>query len=216
MQMAQRELVLDRSQVRLILVGVISGLTSEVEIVRSAVERYRPSAIGLSITGEEIEGIRKWNGNENAELPPYSDFDRFYIREMSRFGEVRLPSPPLAFLIEFAGKARLPVFPLDMGEEEYSATYLKYVSPASLFFSSLFRSRRRRRNLRGTAEEVACEIDRISMHPKGVEIVELERDRYISRKILSLAMENTPFMAIINYERLSRILSFLKESGEHF
>jgi hypothetical protein len=211
MQMAEREWILDRPHFRLILVGVISGLTSEVEIVRSAVERHRPSALGLTITGEEIDGIRKWNEEENTELPPYSDFDRYYIREMSRFGDVRLPSPSLAFLIEFAGKARLPVYPLDMDEDEYSEIFLKHVSPASLFFSSLLRSRRRRKILKGNAEEVACEIDRMSMHPKGVETVELERDRHISRRILTLAGENTPFMAIINYERLSRILAFLNE-----
>lgn len=211
--MAQREWSMEIGSGKLILLGLISGLTSEVEIAREAVDRHRPSAIGLTVTAEEIEGIKRWNqGNE--ELPPYTDFDLYYMKQMSRFGEVRLPSPSLAFLVEFAERAGIPLVPLDMGEEEYSSLYIQNVSPISLFFSSMFKSRRLRKKIQGSAEEVVCELDRLSMYPDGIAAVERERERHIASEIVSHIEENRAFLAAVNYEKAAKILKLLEDEKQ--
>ncbi len=208
--MSQREWLLEIRGSSVVILGVINGLVSEIEIVKEALERHKPGALGVALSASEVDGVRIWNRDSSAK-PDYTEFDAFYTREMSKYGEIKLPSPPFSYTIGVSDAAGIPLSPLDIDDDEYSELYLKNVSPVSLFFSSLLNRRSRKKSVGGTVEEAVCTIDRLAMRPKGLAAVERERERHIAENIRSQCKEYSPFFAVIAYERAGGVLHFLNE-----
>ncbi|HOO04260.1 MAG TPA: hypothetical protein PLJ11_06010, partial [Methanomassiliicoccales archaeon] len=68
---------------------VIKGLVSEGEKVRAAILETRPEAVGVSISREELEGLRSYQGEEIG----LSALEEAYRAGLEEFGEVQLPPP---------------------------------------------------------------------------------------------------------------------------
>ncbi len=199
--MADREWLFDLEGHTVILVAAINGLVSEVSKVKAALEKYRPDGMGISVTGGQLDRLREWNGSGEPVQPEYTEFDLFYIREMSKFGEVVLPSPAQLYPVAFADAAGIDVVALDMNDDEYTELYMEHVSASSLFIDSIFRRGRMRRSFEGTPEEVVLKIDSVGRHPRGVAMLDAEREKHIAGEILRKAAEYSVFMAVVDYER---------------
>lgn len=202
--MMDREWLFEKEGHKVVVLAVINGLTSEVDIIKDALEKYRPDAIGVPMTSAQVENLRKWNPEEEAE---YSDFDLLYIREMSRFGKVVLPSPSHLFPIAAADASKTQLVPLDMDDEAYAELYMQHVKPTSLFFDSILRRRRMKKSLEGDAEDVVMQLDRIGKHPQGMAIIEERREVHMAENILQNASIHRVFLALVDYERAAGIRS---------
>lgn len=196
-----------------VVLGTIQGLTSEVTLIADAINRHRPSALGITATASEISGMMQWNGEEPDEL---SEFDIFYMKQLSRFGEVRMPSPSNLFAIQFSKKSGIPVHPLDMDEETYTERYMKYISPYSLFLDAIVRGRRYRRKIEGSPEEVVIRMDRLAQHPAGIGRLDREREETMAKNIIKHTGNYSSFLAIVSLERLDGVLEALRRQGVSF
>jgi hypothetical protein len=208
--MSQREWLPEIRGSNIVILGVINGLVSEIEIVKEALEKHKPQALGVALSGSEVEGVRIWNRDSSAK-PEYTEFDAFYTREMSKYGEIKLPSPSFSYTVAVSDATGIPLYPLDIDDDEYSELYLRNVSPVSLFFSSLLNGRSRKKSVGGTVEEAVCTIDRLAMRPKGLAAVEREREKHIAENIRSHSKDYSPFFAVVAYERVGGVLHFLNE-----
>ena len=198
--MAEREQTAEVGRRRIVTLAVINGLVSEIELVRSALDRHRPEAVGIQATAVQIESMRKWNASEEQETE-FSDFDILYIREMSKFGDIHFPSPAKLFALTAADATGIAAVTLDIEDDAYSDLYMKHVSPYRLFVDSFSRRRRMKKSFEGSAEEVVLRLDEVAMHPRGMEKVEREREKRIGEQILSLSAPFSVFLAVIDYER---------------
>lgn len=208
--MAEREWFFDIHGCKVVLLATINGLTSEIEIIRTALEKHTPDEIGLSVTSAQLANLRKWNGKEEQEEPDYSDFDLFYIREMSKFGDVLLPSPSHLYTVAAADAAGIGIVALDMDDELYTGLYVSLVTPSSLFLDSISRKRRMRKRLDGTPEEVVLKLDDIAKHPRGIVEVDRKREKHMASEIRRRAMEGETFLAVVDYERSAGVRAFLE------
>lgn len=202
--MADREWLFNINSRNVVIVAVINGLKSEIAVVSRAVENHRPDIIGISATQKQVDYLRKWNISE-VDQPEYSDFDLLYAREMSRFGEVVLPSPAQLFAVEVADRAGIEIAALEMSDEDYAELYMKFVKPSSLFIDSIFRRRRMRKTFEGTAEEVVLKLDSAAKHPKGVEMLDSEREMHIAAEIVKRSEGHRLMLALVDYERAAGI-----------
>jgi len=207
--MPERERILDASGSRVVVLAVVNGLLAETERVRNAFDRHRPEAVGVAVNAAELEGLRRWNAGEKQEIE-MSEFDMLYMKELSRFGEVLLPSPALLYSVALADTVSIPIYPLDMESESYSELYLRFISPTSLFFSSLFR-RRKRKEIGGTLEEVVLELDRLAQRPSGMKLLDRERERHVASVIARSASEGRNMLAVVEFERSEGIVRELCE-----
>ncbi len=207
--MSQREWLLNIRGSGVVVLGVINGLASEIEIVKETLDKHRPNALGICLSAGEVESIRSWNRDGSGTLD-YTEFDALYVREMSKYGEIKMPSPTSSYAIAVSEAAGIPLYPLDIDDDEYSELYLKHVSPLSLFIGSLLKGRRRKKRVGGTVEEAACAIDRLEMRPKSLAIVEKEREKRIADAIKKYSSVHSPFLAVIGYERVQGVLESLK------
>ena len=203
--MAEREWLLNINGRNVVIVAVINGLKSEIAIVREAVEKHSPDLIGISATEKQVEYLRKWNSSEEVDQPEYSDFDLLYAREMSKFGDVVLPSPAQLFAVDVADGVGIEIAALEMSDRDYAELYMKFVKPHSLFIDSIFRRRRLRKVFDGTAEEVVLKLDSAGRHPKGVELLDSERERHIAAEIARISEGHRLLLALVDYERSAGI-----------
>ncbi len=210
--MSQREWLLDIRGSNVVVLGIVNGLVSEIDIVKKALDLHRPRALGVCLSAEEIGAMREWS-RDGTGAPDYTEADALYVREMSKYGEIRMPSPAVLYAITVSDETGIPVYPLDIDDNEYSELYLKHVSPVSLFLGSLFRKSGRRSHVGGTVEEAVCALDRLEMRPKSLAFVEKERERSIAANIRERSPDHSPFMALVTYERVKGVLESLNSSN---
>ena len=89
---------------------VIKGLVSEGEKVRAAILETRPEAVGVSISREELEGLRSYQGEEIG----LSALEEAYKAGLEEFGEVQLPPPCYLEALRACEELGIPLIPLDM------------------------------------------------------------------------------------------------------
>lgn len=212
--MTGREWLFETEGHRVVILAVINGLTSEIDMIKEALEKYRPDAIGVPLTAAQVENLRHWNSDE--QQADYSDFDLLYIREMSRFGKVVLPSPSHLYPIAAADASGTEVVALDMDDEMYAELYMEHVKPTSLFFDSIFRKRRMRKSIEGSVEEVVMKLDDIGKHPEGMAVIEERRERHMAESIVENASSHGTFLALVDFERAEGIRKQIEEiTGRH-
>src|SRR5437867_4141003 len=110
---------------RVHLMPVVRGLVSEAERARAALSEVGPEAVALSISREELEGLRAFAGGN---APADNLEEEVYVRGLARFGDVRKPPPCFVEAAAFAKERGIPVHPLDMDNDQYTTPYVAAVS----------------------------------------------------------------------------------------
>jgi hypothetical protein len=189
------------------LLSVIKGLVSEAEKVRDAMTRFQPDAVGISISKEELIGLRE---GEYEEYEP-SDLEMAYGELLSTFGEVELPPPCYVVAMELCDAQAIPLIPVDMNEEMFSKAYCDLVSGGDLLREGLFakRAMKRRFDL-SSPEAFVRDWDVRSNRPPGFRKLERQREEHMASALRKLCAKHRRVLAVIEEERSDGVLSFLE------
>jgi len=192
-----RTLRVGGSQVHIL--PAIKGLVSEAESVRNAFEDMAPNAVAVSVSKEELAGLRSVNGEEEYEM---SDIEWCYAQYLSQFGEVRLPPPCYLAAQQLADEKRVPIIPLDMNEELYSAAYCTTVGTLDVLRESFMVKRIRRiRFDRSSAEDFVLDWDSRVNRSRGFRKLQMEREEHMARIITSMSRKYDEILAVVELER---------------
>ncbi len=195
-----QEIEVNGSLVRVL--PVIKGLVSEGEKVHGAIAEHRPAAVAISISKEELEGLRTYEGEE-IEL---SELEEAYKVGLEEFGEVQLPPPCYLETVKACAELGIPLIPIDMEEDLFSERYCELIGGMELFKESFFTHRlaKKRFDLESAASFV-LDYDRKVNGGRGVSTLNAEREAHMANATLSLAERYSCVLAIIECERESGV-----------
>lgn len=177
---------------------VIKGLVSEGEKVRTAISEIRPQAVGISISKEELEGLRSYQGEE-IEL---SDLEEAYKAGLQEFGEVQLPPPCYIEAVKATGELGIPLVPIDMNEELFSERYCELIGGLELMKESFFSHRiARKKFLMDSPEEFVLDYDRKVNGGRGISTLNVERERHMTSSTIDLASQYAKLLVLVEMER---------------
>lgn len=190
----------------LVVLGVVKGLKLYGDIVIDEIGRGNFTRVLISITDEEVNGLRDFINH------PYEiemdDIEIIYEYHMRNFGETEIP--PAAFMkaIELADRNRLAVKGIDIPSGEYEDLFVENVSIFDIINLSLKKKRliRRKWDL-SNPERFSIEWDRY-VNKGGYYKMEKIREKYMAETIARDLQENT--IAIVDVERIEGITSILK------
>jgi hypothetical protein len=190
------------------LLPVIKGLKSEAMKVQEAFEKVRPDKMVISLSKEELEGLR--NMPDDFE-PMLTRYDEMYARGLGAFGEVAIPPPCYVAAVEIADRAGIPLVPVDLEEEVYTELYCAAVDGFTLFRHSTRTWLLRRKNFRSrTAEEFVKAWDLTVNKFEGFRRIERERAASIAKGIESNASGSTRLLAVVEFERAGEVTELLR------
>jgi len=188
---------------RVHLMAVVRGLVSEREAVRAAVADLSPEAVALSISHEELEALRTYDGGD---APTENVDEEVYVRGLSRFGEVRKPPPCFVEALAAAAARGIPVHPLDMDEERYTNAYVAAVGALDLLRSNARRARLLKWQPRAdTPAAFVREWDALVNASAGYRRLQGEREAFIARRLHQLAGKYRTLLALVEVERLDGV-----------
>jgi len=192
---------------------VIRGLVSEIGEVAEAFSKVKPDAVAISLSREEVEGIRNLPKDYEPEL---SRYDEIYISGLSRFGKVAAPPPCYVAAIETADSEGIPLIPIDIDEIAYTELYCATISGAALFRNST-RTWYLRRKLfaADTPEEYVLRVDRAFNNMSGFKRIESERASWIAKQLLRVSEDARRLLAIVEYERAQDVSNLVEEGLSH-
>jgi len=191
---------------------VVKGLVSETKKVQDAFETVHPDKVAISLSKEELEGLRNMPDDYEPEL---SRYEELYAKGLSKFGEVAAPPPCYVATIELADHWKVPLAPVDLDEDAYTELYCAAVSGTTLFRHSTRTWLLKRRNFRAnTPEEFVKAWDRAVNRLRGFETIEAKRTESIANGILEAAAGSRILLAVVEVERADEVCGLLEtESG---
>lgn len=190
------------------LMPVVRGLVSESGRVRAAIDQVRPDAVALSISREELEALRVYDGGD---APPDSVDEEVYVRGLARFGEVRKPPPCFVEALSAVKDRGTPVHPLDLDEDQYSSLYVSVVSTVDLLLANARLGRLLRWVSKAeTPEGFVREWDGRVNGSEGYRKLQAEREEFIARRIRQLARKYRTLLALVEVERADGVLGRLR------
>lgn len=183
---------------RIFILPVIKGLVSEGEKVRNAISEIRPQAVGISISKEELEGLRSYQGEE-IEL---SDQEEAYKAGLLEFGEVQLPPPCYMEAVKVTDELGIPLIPIDMNEELFSERYCELIGGLELMKESFLSHRvARKKFIMDSAEEFVLDYDRKVNGGRGISVLNSEREGHMWESLRGLAGIHERMLALVELER---------------
>lgn len=183
---------------RIYVLPVIKGLVSEGEKVRNAISEIRPQAVGISISKEELEGLRSYQGEE-IEL---SDLEEAYKVGLQEFGEVLLPPPCYLEAVKVTDELGIPLIPIDMNEELFSERYCELIGGLELMKESFFSHRvARKKFIMDRAEEFVLDYDKKVNGGRGISTLNVERENHMSFSTIDLASKYGKLLVLMEMER---------------
>jgi len=195
------------------LLPVIKGLVSETENVRQAFDYAKPEVVAISISKEELEGLRNLPDDYEPEL---SRYEEIYANGLTQFGEVSAPPPCYVAALELADHRQIPLLPVDMDETSYTELYVLAVSGGTLFrHSTRTWLLKRRRFSSESPEEFVRAWDRAVNGLEGFRKIENARAQAMAKGILA-ACDGTRkrVLAVVELERSQEVLEIIRRDGE--
>jgi hypothetical protein len=200
-----RSIRIDSSSVTIL--PVVKGLVSEGDGVAKAYDEIRPDVIALSISREELAGLR--NREDYDKYEP-SDLEIVYQAFLEKFGEVRLPPPAYVIALELSETKGTPIVPLDMSDEVYTEAYCDNVSTGDMIKESFFarRATGKQYDLSSPAA-FAISWDKRVNKAKGFRELELARERHMAAALRNLSRNYHNILALVECERAEGVGSLL-------
>jgi hypothetical protein len=190
------------------LLPVIKGLRSEADRVKDAFEKVRPEKAAVSLSKEEVEGLR--NIPEDFE-PELSRYDEIYAKGLERFGEVAAPPPCYVATVELADHLGIPLVPVDLDEDAFSELYCAAVTGPALFrHSTRTWLLKRRRFESASAEEYVLRWDHAVNNMEGMRLIERKRAEAIAHGIAGLSSPGRALLAVVELERAAEVEALLR------
>lgn len=192
------------------VLGVVKGLKSEAGEVKEAFDIFRPDRIAISLSKEELDGLREMPDDYEPDLTRYEEI---YAEGLSRFGEVAAPPPCYVAAVELADRFKVPIVPVDIDERTYTELYCALVDGTSLFrHSTRTWMVRRRRFSDSGPEEFVLAWDRAVNNLQCFKRLERERAETMAEGIRKACSESRRLLAIIELERMSEVRVLLENN----
>lgn len=192
----------------------IKGLIRDGDRLREELNTLKPERIYISISPEEVEGLRKFL--EDPFEINLGDYEILYGVALSRYGEVMTPPPIFIEPLTYAGREKKEVVGLDFTEEEFSALYTNIVGPSDLIRHSLRKkSMGRKRFPYDSPEEFVIEWDRLMTRNRRMK--KLENARF--EQMMSVFMDDfrssgqKENILVMEYEKCRECRDFLASNG---
>ncbi|MHB8352127.1 MAG: hypothetical protein ACYDFT_05505 [Thermoplasmata archaeon] len=192
----------------LVLLGVVRGLVREAEEVEHALDSIRPEIVAPALSAEEVSGLTEhFVGRPTEPFVPLLGTETVEIRELGRFGEVRVPHPGFLAALEWAGRAGARVEAVDPSEEAYAELFASKVGYVELVGRTL----RERRLLRSPprvpeAEGFVSAWDRQLNRGRGSRALLRERERQVADRLTELLRQRpTRIACVIDRERFEAL-----------
>ncbi len=198
-----------------LLAGPVRGLFTEVPPLLASLDGFRPSAVGVGLSPEELGGLAEHFAGRAAEpLVPLTENETAEVHGLCRFGEVRIPNPSVVALLEWAGGTGVPVEGLDPSDEEYAGLFTEHVGYLELVGRTL-RERRLTRTppTAATADEFAVRWHGQVGDGRGSQALADARDRAFVRAARALTARAGRVALVVDRERYDGVLSRLSENG---
>ena len=193
------------------LLPVIKGLKSEAKKVQDAFDRVRPDKVAISLSAEELEGLRNLPDDYEPEL---SRYDEMYAEGLSKFGEVAAPPPCHVAAVELADHGGVPIVPVDLDEKSFTELYCAAVSGGALFRHSTRTWLLKRKHFKAeTAEQFVIAWDKAVNNLEGFKIIERKRVEQMAAGTKKAAEGATRMLAVIELERAHEVAELLKKQG---
>lgn len=197
---------------KMFLVGSILGLTSESSEVKKIFDKIGPDAIILSVSDEEMAGLKKIFDGEEQEIL-LSGYEEVYAKKLARYGEVKVPPPSFTEAFELGKKNNVPVYAADMDDKEYTDTFTKNISALQLILHSLkIKKLMKKRFKSKTPEDFIYEWDKTVNKLKGFRKLEKKREEYIAKRIVDLSKQHNKILAILELQKLKEISEIVKQN----
>jgi hypothetical protein len=185
------------------LLPVIKGPVSEAEKVRSAITDGRPTVVGISVSKEELEGLRAYKGEE-IEL---SELEEAYRLGLEEFGEVKLPPPCYLEAVKACDELQIPLIPIDMNEELFSDRYCELIGGLELMRESFFARRLAKKRFdMDSAESFVLDYDRKVNGGRGLSTLNREREVHMATTVLEMAPGRATMLVIVELERFAGLI----------
>lgn len=199
---------------RVVLVGGILGLEADEAVAREAFAQTKPERVLLGIPYEDLDAIRATSGTEATAEFESGELDDAYLSKLAKFGNVRAPPPDLYELFRLAEAAKVPIDPIDLGDEEYTKTYTDNVG-----ILEVLRSSRHNRKLptieveAETVEEFVRTWDDELYPTKGLRKVQTRREEVMAKKLEEAAAQSRVVLALVPLPRRDAIQARLVSAG---
>ncbi len=194
-----------------LVAGPVRGLVTEVPTLLSSLDEFRPMAVGVGLSPEELSGLVEHFAGRAAEpLVPLTETEAAEVRGLCRFGEVRLPNPSAVALLEWSGQTHTPVEALDPSDEEYAGLFTEHVG----YLELVGRTLRERRLTRApppatTADEFAVRWHGSVGEGRGSQKLTSARDRAFARAARALRSRAGRTALVVDRERYDGVLAQL-------
>jgi hypothetical protein len=188
---------------RIFLLPVIRGLESERVKVRNALQECSPAVIAVSVSPEELDGLRKFEGGE-AEASNIEE--QIYMERLAVFGEVSKPPPCFLEARDQAKERGLRLEALDLNNEDFTEAYVTNVSTVEMMTQSWIANKLQGPRLEaGTPEEFVLKFDCAVNRKDGFKRLERAREKHMAKRLTKLMEESKDTLALIEMERLEGV-----------
>lgn len=193
------------------ILSVIKGLKSETEKVRKAFEETKPDVVAISLSREELEGLKNMPDDYEPEL---SRYEEIYAEGLGRFGEVAAPPPCYVATLELAQHEGIPLVPVDMDEQSYTDLYCAVVPGTALFRHSTRTWLLKRRTFSDDSpEKFVLAWDKAVNNMEGFKIIESKRAQAMAKGIKKACAGSKDLLAVIELERAADVLDILRKEA---
>lgn len=201
--------VIEAGGCRIHILPVIKGLTSEATRVREAFDTIKPDKVAISLSKEEVEGLKAMPRDY---VPELSRYEEIYAQGLGRFGEVAAPPPCYVAAVELADHVGLSLVPVDLDERSYTELYCAAVSGSALFrHSTRTWLLKLRRFGATTPEEFVLAWDRAVNGLQAFRTIEAKRAKTMADGVLSATKGCRSLLAVIELERADEVAELLRE-----
>jgi hypothetical protein len=191
----------------LLVLGPVRGLTSEAAKLLGELDAFRPAAIGVGLSPEELRSLSEYFVAHDAEpIVPLTANETSEVRGLVRFGEVRVPNPSIVETLRYAAERGIPVEPLDPSDETYAALFTEHIGYLELVRRTV-RERRVARNppAPATPDEFALAWDAEIAHGRGSRRFAGARDDELAAAARRLADARGRVAVVVDRERFESV-----------
>jgi hypothetical protein len=199
----------------LLLVGSVRGLESESPSVLRALEGFRPDAVGVGLSADELKGLRDYFVLSEAEpVVPLTPNEAGEVRGLVRFGTVRVPNPTFVDLLGWADRRQLPVAALDPSEDESADLFAEHIGYVELVRRTVReRAAGRRPPTPSTADEFALAWDGEVAGGRGSRAFARSRDVLLAEATRRLGAGGSRLAVVVDRERFATVRELLASAG---
>lgn len=191
-----------------LVLPVVRGLPSEGPAVVRAMEFAAPNVVALSISPEEVDALRRYEGGP---VEPENVEEEIYVAGLSAWETPVKPAPCFAEALRAADARGLRVEGLDMDEEAYTDAYIRSVSAMELILQGRVQSRLARKRFRvETPQDFVLAWDAEVNRAPGFTRLQREREAHMTGRLREIARTARRVLAVIEVERVKGILAALR------